>query len=213
MKTDDLIGMLATGVQPVPNGVAANRFRTALLWGVPGALAVLFAFYGLRPDFAQAALLPMFWVKLIFPFLVAVSALLLTSRVSHPGMRLGRAWLGLVLPWAVLTAGALWVLQQAEPAQRLELALGRTWPSCVFNIALVSLPAFVAVLWAVKGLAPTRLSLAGACAGLLAGGVGTMVYALHCPEMQAPFLAVWYVLGMAVPAGLGALVGPRLLRW
>jgi hypothetical protein len=33
------------------------------------------------------------------------------------------------------------------------------------------------------------------------------------PELQAPFLAVWYVLGMAVPVAVGALLGPRVLRW
>ena len=64
-----------------------------------------------------------------------------------------------------------------------------------------------------KGLAPTRLSLAGAAAGLLAGGVGAAIYALHCDEMGAPFLALWYVLGMLMPATLGALIGRHVLRW
>ena len=32
-------------------------------------------------------------------------------------------------------------------------------------------------------------------------------------RLDAPFLAVWYVLGMLVPTALGALVGPRVLRW
>jgi hypothetical protein len=31
--------------------------------------------------------------------------------------------------------------------------------------------------------------------------------------MAAPFLAFWYLLGMLVPAGVGALAGQRLLRW
>ena len=50
-------------------------------------------------------------------------------------------------------------------------------------------------------------------AGLLAGALGALVYALHCPEMATPFLAVWYVVGMAIPTVLGAILGPRLLRW
>ncbi|MFS2051364.1 NrsF family protein, partial [Variovorax sp. CT11-76] len=49
--------------------------------------------------------------------------------------------------------------------------------------------------------------------GALAGGVGAAVYALHCPELTAPFIAVWYVSGIAVPVLVGALLGPRLLRW
>ena len=71
----------------------------------------------------------------------------------------------------------------------------------------------MATLWAMKGLAPTRLALAGAGAGLLAGALGALVYALHCPELAASFLAVWYVLGIAIPALAGALLGPRVLRW
>ena len=55
--------------------------------------------------------------------------------------------------------------------------------------------------------------MTGATAGRLAGGVGALVYTLHCPELEAPFLGVWYVIGMAIPSVIGALLGPRLLRW
>jgi hypothetical protein len=78
---------------------------------------------------------------------------------------------------------------------------------------MLSLPVFVAVLWAMRGLAPTRLPLAGTAAGLLAGTVGALVYCLHCPELDAPFLGTWYLLGMLIPALVGSLAGPRLLRW
>jgi hypothetical protein len=64
-----------------------------------------------------------------------------------------------------------------------------------------------------KGLAPTRLRLAGAAAGFVAGATGTLVYCVHCPEMAAPFLGFWYVLGMLIPTTVGALLGNRLLRW
>ena len=91
--------------------------------------------------------------------------------------------------------------------------MGKTWLSCAFNIAWVSAPVLVGMLWAVKGMAPTRPALAGACAGLASAAAGAMVYALHCPEMQAPFLAVWYMLGMLIPTAVGAVVGAKLLRW
>jgi len=55
--------------------------------------------------------------------------------------------------------------------------------------------------------------LLGLCAGLLAGAAGAVVYALHCPELDAPFLFVWNSLGMLLPAALGAGLGPKLLRW
>jgi hypothetical protein len=64
-----------------------------------------------------------------------------------------------------------------------------------------------------RQLAPTRLRLAGAGAGLLAGALGATVYGLHCPETGAAFVATWYSLGVATWAAIGAALGPRLLRW
>lgn len=43
--------------------------------------------------------------------------------------------------------------------------------------------------------------------------VGALVYALRCPEMAAPFLGIWYLLGILIPTALGAMLGPPLLRW
>jgi hypothetical protein len=95
----------------------------------------------------------------------------------------------------------------------MSLVLGSSWQSCPVNITLLSLPALVLLLAIARSLAPTRPRLAGGAIGLLAGALGTLVYLLHCPELQAPFVATWYVLGMAIPAVLGALVGPRALAW
>jgi hypothetical protein len=61
--------------------------------------------------------------------------------------------------------------------------------------------------------APVRPRLTGLAAGIGAAGLATVAYALHCPEDAVPFLATWYPLAMAVAGGLGALAGPRLLRW
>jgi hypothetical protein len=80
-------------------------------------------------------------------------------------------------------------------------------------VALLSIPTFIAMLWVMKTLAPTQLARAGAAAGLVAGAVGAMAYALYCPESGASFLGVWYVIGMLIPATLGAAIGPRVLRW
>ena len=213
MKTDDLVTMLASGVAPVPNHAVRKRFQTALVWGVMGALAVMLSSYGARHDLAQAASLPMFWAKLAFPLGIAIPAVLLTLRLSRPGMSLGKAWVALPLPWLVIAALAIASLLHANPDERLALVMGKTWLSCAFNIAWVSTPILLGMLWAVKGMAPTRPAWTGASAGLAAAAAGAVVYALHCPEMQAPFLAVWYMLGMLIPTAAGALIGARLLRW
>lgn len=81
------------------------------------------------------------------------------------------------------------------------------------SILLLSLPAGGGMLLVMRQLAPTRLRLAGAAAGLVAGSGAALVYTLHCPELALPFVALWYLGGMLLPALLGAIIGPRLLVW
>lgn len=213
MKTDDLVKLLAAGVAPVPASAVGRRFAVAMGWGLPGAVLLLLVTLGIRTDLAQAAGELMFWLKPTFAACLALAGLIATERLARPGMRLGLVWAALATPVLALWLVATVMLINAAPAHRADLILGNTWKECSFNIAFISLPLFAATLWALKGLAPTRLALAGASAGLLAGALGALVYALHCPESTAPFLAVWYVLGIAIPTLAGAVLGPRALRW
>ncbi len=213
MKTDELISLLASHAEPVPAHAVGRRFAMALGLGLPAALLLMLATLGLRPDMAQAATGLMFWVKLAFTGSLAAAGLVAAERLSRPGMRVGFAWAALAAPVLAMWLAAVVVLLQAAPQQRAGLIMGGTWLACPLSIALVSLPLFIATFWCMKALAPTRLMLAGASAGLLAGALGAMVYALHCPESAAPFLGIWYVLGIAIPTAIGALLGPRILRW
>ena len=128
-------------------------------------------------------------------------------------MRLGAAAKAWAVPLIAMALLALLVWLDAAPAERPDMIYGKTWKSCSRSIAIVAMPVFAGVLWAMKGLAPTRLVLADASAGLLAGAVGTVVYALHCQEMAAPFVFVWYGAGMLLCAAIGAALGPKVLRW
>ena len=213
MKTDELVTLLATGAGAVEPDTTARRYATALGWGAFGATLLMAILLGVRPDIDAAARLPMFWIKLGFPASVAVGSLFAASRLSRPGARLGWAPGALVAPLLAMWLLAAYVLLGAPLPERADLVMGRTWEYCLFGIPVLSVPVLVATLWAMKGLAPTRLSVAGAAAGLLAGAIGALVYALHCPEMEAPFLGVWYVAGMLIPAAAGAWLGPMVLRW
>ena len=213
MKTDELITMLARGAVAVEPQALQRRYGIALGWGACGTTLLMAIFLGVRPDIAEAARLPMFWMKLAFPALVVAGALLATVRLSRPGMRLGRVPAAIAAPVLAVWLLAAVVLLSAAPAEQYKLVFGDTWASCPFNIAALSVPLFGALLWAMKGLAPTHLALAGTAAGLLAGAGGALIYALHCPEMAAPFLGIWYVLGMSIPAAVGAAIGPSVLRW
>ncbi|MDF0729559.1 DUF1109 domain-containing protein [Pseudomonas entomophila] len=213
MKTDELISLLATGEGPVDRHALARRFGVALLVGALGALLLTAVIYGVRSDLAEVARTPLFWAKLALPASLALLALRLSQRLARPGSKGGTAWVALGVPLLLVWLGAGLSLAGAAPDARPELILGRTWRTCTLNISLLCVPAFIAVFWALRGLAPTRLRQAGAAGGLLAGATATVAYCLHCPEMQVPFWGVWYLLGMLVPTVVGALLGPRLLRW
>lgn len=213
MKTDDLVAMLATGNVAVPRRAASRRLRMALLAGVPLSLLILFVEYGMRRDIVQAMFWPMFWVKVLFPACIAAAGFVVLQRLARPGVRVRQSWLGVVMPVVLVWALAVIAWFHAPADARMPLLMGQTWRSCIENIGLMALPVFVTALFALRTLAPTRPAWAGAAAGAMAGGAGASVYALHCPELTAPFLAVWYVGGIALPVAVGALIGPRLLRW
>jgi hypothetical protein len=214
MKTDDLIGMLASGASPVDSRVGDRRLIVALVVACIATLALMIPWLGLRGDLTHAMGGFTFWWKQLFVLSLAAAGLLATLHLAHPGKPIGPlAWWALGLPLGAIWLSATYMLVTAEPAARIALVQGGTWRACTGLIAALSIPVFMATLWALRGLAPTRLRLAGAAAGLLAGAAAALVYCLHCPEVQPPFVAVWYVLGMLAPVVVGALIGPRVLRW
>lgn len=215
MKTDDLIAMLASGPDVAAAPPPGARWRTAatLGAGLLASVALMAAWLGVRPNLAQLALRPDFWIKVAFVAAVCLAAWHASRRLGVPG-----ADTRSLLPWLALPLLLMWALgaftiATAAPEQRAELFWGATWRSCPLLIAVLSLPILAAVLRAMRQLAPTRLRLAGAAAGFAAGSTAALVYCLHCPEMAASFVGFWYVLGMLVPAALGALLGPKVLAW
>jgi hypothetical protein len=213
MKTEELITLLVQSEPAVGRRAPARRFLWAVLAGLAAACVLAALFLGIRPDLLAALHLPLFWWKLAYAGTLAGAALVATARLARPGRQMGLAWLGLALPVALAAGAALAVLGLAPRDTWGALVLGSTWQVCPLLIALLAVPAFIGVFWALRGLAPTRLRLAGACGGLLAGAIATAAYCVHCPEMQVPFWATWYTLGMLLPAAAGAALGPRMLRW
>ena len=213
MKTDELITMLATGAGPVHTGATERRFTFALALGGACTLLVMAILMGVRPDLTRMALEPMFWTKLVYCTSLAGAALALAVRMARPGARAAGAASMLAVPLLAMWLLAALALEGAAGTEREALVFGTTWRACAFSIAFLSLPLFAGLLWAMRGLTPTRPALAGATAGFLAGAAAALVYSLHCPELGAPFLGIWYPLGMLIPAAAGAMIGPRLLRW
>jgi hypothetical protein len=213
MKTEDLVSLLSTGAEAVDLRLASRRWLLALAGGALIALLLTAGLLKLNPALWHETSKPMFWVRESFCAVLGVLGFVTVVRLARPGLRLSLVPMG--IPIAVI---AMWVLAvvalvAASPQNRARLILGHTAAVCPLLIALLAVPLLIALLWVMRSLAPTQLRWAGAASGFAAGSIGALVYTLHCPELAAPFLGIWYLLGMLIPTAIGAWLGPRLLRW
>jgi hypothetical protein len=213
LKTDDWVSLLAAGIEPIDARWTTRRYVLAITGGMLGALAITGGILHLNRALSQEVLEPMFWLREAYCASLGALGFVAVTRLARPGSRLG------VMPAGIgAVVVAMWIFAALKlltaPAQdRAHLMLGTTAAVCPFLITLVAAPLFVAFVWAVRGLAPTRLRSTGAALGFAAGSFGALAYSLHCPELAAPFIGVWYLLGMLIPTAIGAALGPRLLRW
>ncbi len=214
MNTERLIEQLSRDVRPVRRHGVARRLALGLICGAAVSTALLLLWMGPRPDLASAMRGGVFWMKWGYTISIALVAALATIRLARPDDAGGARWLWLLAVPVLLLAGAgAAELLRTPQGMWLSMWLGHSWKSCPWRVLLLAIPIFVGLLWAFRRLAPTRLRTAGATAGLAAGAFAATVYCLHCPEVSALFVLTWYSLGILLAAGLGALLGPRLLRW
>jgi hypothetical protein len=153
-----------------------------------------------------------FWMKFLYTLALAVLGFVILTRQARAGQQAGGAAMALAAPVAALIVAA-GVQMSAPNADVAGMVMGQTWMVCPWLILILSLPLTLCLMLALRQLAPTRLALAGAAAGLSGGAIAATIYGFHCPEMAAPFLLIWYTLGILVSAGVGALLGPSLLKW
>ncbi|OYY72092.1 DUF1109 domain-containing protein [Sphingomonas sp. 28-63-12] len=213
MRSEDLIQSLSADTRAISPHALQQRVLLGLLGGGIAALALMVPWMGFRPDLPGAMMTTAFVMKWAYTISLGVLALVATLHVARPDagpMRL--AWL-IVVPFVLLAITSAVELIDTPVDGWMPMWLGHSWRECSARVAVLSLPVFGGLLWAFRTLAPTRLVSAGAAAGLASGACAATIYGLHCPEVSATFVLTWYSLGMVVAAGVGALVGPRLLRW
>lgn len=212
MNTQDLIGLLAS--DPLPAQAPSRRqLPVALLVGGLVCTGLMLVLWGINPDMDELATHPAFVTKMLW--LIALMAFSVDGlqRLARPGMKAGHTGWGLGLSMlAMVSLG--WIQTLQTPAgERNAQWLGSSWQVCSSSIAALALPVLAALLWALHQLAPTRPTLTGAVAGVMAGSLAASVYSLHCTETSFAFYSAWYVGGIAAVGLLGALLGTRFLRW
>ena len=212
MKTDDLIAFLSDELQPAPRGQVVRLLGLGLVGGLAVSTLLMWATLGPRPDLAAAMTGNAFWMKFFYVLAIGLLGLWMVERQARAGADIRRPALLLAVPVVAMVVAAA-VELSAPRADSPTLIMGQSAGVCAFLILMLALPVFAGLFLALRRLAPTRLTLAGAAAGLAAGGWGACVYAFHCPESTAPFIVIWYSLGVALAAGLGAFLGRWALRW
>lgn len=213
MKTDDLVTLLASDSGPVERASFARATGLTALAGLAACAAAVLLLFGPRLDLAAALVTPPVLAKFALGASVAALALIAFQRSLQPGRAAVGVLALVLLPVAAVLAWALAVLTTQPMPAWPALVLGRSWSVCLVMVPLyAALPLAGLFVLARRG-APVRPRLTGLAAGVGAAGLATLAYALHCPEDAVPFLATWYPMAMAVAGGLGALAGPRLLRW
>lgn len=213
MKTEDFVSLLAAGVEPIDARRPTRRYVLAITGGMLGALVITGGILHLNRALSHELLEPMFWLRGAYCATLGSLGVLALTRLARPGVRLGVVPAGIGAVVIAMWLFAALKLLTAPAQDRAHLLLGTTAAVCPFLITLVAAPLFVGFVWALRGFAPTQLRSTGAALGFAAGSLGALAYSLHCPELTAPFIGVWYLLGMLIPAAIGAALGPRLMRW
>jgi hypothetical protein len=213
MKTDELIDMLSTNVEPVKGAEPRTLLMIALAVGAVAALCLMLAIFGVPADALGGQYFDLKALALAVTLgLVAAGTrfLIKSARPGEPG-RKPLLLIGLLL-FAILLAGVV-ALVLAHPAAWSGMIFGPQWAACLICIPLFAIAPFASLVWALRREAPTNLTRTGAIAGLVAGALGAAVFALHHPGGSIPFLALWYGGPIVLCALVGAILGPRLLRW
>jgi hypothetical protein len=212
MDTEHLIRTLAADAGP-PQRPVGEVLALALLLAAPISIALFMSLLGLRPDVRTAMHNPFFDLKFVVTVALAATAIIVSLHIARPEASLrGWAWL-LLIPAGLLVLGI--AAEMMMPHQRSWLArlVGNNAAICVPSIVLFSLPLLAAALLALRRGAPSRPALAGAVAGLAAGGLGATLYASHCADDSPLFVATWYSIAIVMLAAVGALLGRRMLRY
>ena len=213
MRTDDLIDHLSGVLEPTPPAQVVRILAVGLGGGAALSAILMVATIGVRPDLTEAMGDGSFWLKFVYTFVVALLCFATVDRLARPDASVGRLFVLLIVPFLVMVGLAAREFMPADTATQHALIMGHSARVCSILIAGLSLPLFAGLFWALRQLAPTRLTEAGAAAGLLAGSAAATIYAFHCTESTSTFIAIWYSAGILLTTLLGAALGRFLLRW
>ncbi len=212
-RTDDIIDSLVKDLKPVAPRALERRLALDLVITLAVSLLLMLTILGLRVDMNEALMLPVFWIKSAYNALLAVVAFLAVYHLARPDGSEGRFFVLIAVIFLAMAAAAGIQLMMSPGETYRVLIMGSSALHCPFLIFAFALPVLAGnILW-LRRAAPTDLRLTAFIAGIAAGAAGAWVYSWFCTENGMPFVLIWYSFGILMTGLIGALIGPRLLRW
>jgi hypothetical protein len=213
MRTEDLISMLSTNVEPVDHRRIVRNVCLAVVAGAVAAVAMVCLVFGPRTDLTTLASFVPPLLKVAFTLIILFPASIYLIRLARPGGEQKSSVALVVLPFVGVMLLVAISLQFASSSHWKGKIFGDEWLECAISIPLIAVVPFSVLVWTVRQMAPTNLSRTGAFVGLIAGCLSATGYALHCADDTVPFFALWYGGTIALCTFAGWKLGPRLLRW
>ncbi|ASY63569.1 extracytoplasmic function sigma factor [Sinorhizobium sojae CCBAU 05684] len=212
METQELIKALAADTRRSGMTMARAWFLAALA-AVATAAVVFFVLLGPRTDIASAAETVRFLFKFVVTIALAASAFSLLRAQSRPETGIRGLLPRLAIAPALIVAAIVVELAVTPPGTWSARLVGTNGLVCLTFIPLIGIGPLSLLLAALRHGAPSHPTLAGAMAGLTAGGIAATLYAAHCTDDSPLFVATWYTIAIAMLTLIGALGARRIVRW
>lgn len=212
MDTNELIKALAADTRRPMTSLSSAWWRATGL-ATALAAAVFYATIDPRPDIAAAAGTLRFLIKFVVMLTLAGGAFGALRALSRPEGNLRKALPLLIVAPALLVAAVVLELLTVPPETWPARMIGTSNVYCLILIVMIGLGPLSILLLALRRGAPSNPGIAGAVAGLLAGGIAATIYVAHCTDDSPLFVATWYTIAIAGLAGLGAIAAQRIVRW
>lgn len=212
MDTNELIGTLAADARR-PATPLSTAWWAATGLAIALAAAAFSAILGPRPDIATAAETYRFLFKFLVTITLAASAFGCVRALSRPGENWRRAVPYLAAAPALIAMAIVVELITLPSDTWSATMVGTNSVTCLTYVSLIGIGPLAIFLRTLHYNAPTRPTLAGAVAGLLAGGIAATFYAAQCTDDSPLFVATWYTIAVAILAVLGAVGANRFARW
>jgi hypothetical protein len=185
----------------------------AIVVGAAVAVATVFFVLGPRAGLTTLGTFIPALLKVAMAVIILVPASIYLIRLARPGGERRTPLAFVALPFIAVMLLAAVSLAFAPAHHWHGKIFGDEWLECVISIPLIAIVPFFVIVWAVRQMAPTDLARAGAIAGLVAGCLSAIGYALHCADDTVPFIAFWFGGTIALCTLAGWKLGPKLLRW